>query len=78
MKPKKHMKKLIKRLPESIDEINDILDDEIVVMFDFMDGEQVFSLIQHGVPGLYKMIGMWGGEIDIVDKEHLLMNSIKS
>ena len=73
---KRKVYKIISNLPETIDRLNDILDDQQITMIDFMDGDQVLH-INVTDEGMYTMLDIHGMEIDTVDKTHIERNEIK-
>jgi hypothetical protein len=74
---KNQVTKLIEGLPSTLDQLNEVLDDQQIVMIDFMDGDQVLNIRLDG-DDQYTMIDTYGCDLDTVDKEHLLQNSLKS
>lgn len=73
---KKQFIKLLENLPETIDQVNDELDDQDIIMIDFMDGEQVLQINYIG-EDQYKLMDEYGCDICTVDKDHILKNRIK-
>ena len=83
MKPKKQLRKLLNKLPSSIDEVNEFLENEEVIMIDFMDGERVTFLcvIEDTIQSEnveYVMMDECCMEIDTVSIDRLKRNSLYS
>ena len=73
---KRKVYKIISNLPETIERLNDILNDQDIIMIDFMDGDQVLN-IELTDEGMYTMLDIHGMEIDTVSKTHIERNEIK-
>ena len=67
-------KTLLEQLPESIEKVSECLEDEEVVMIDFMDGERVIHL--ETKDDMYVMFDRDGCDIDTVNLRHILRNSV--
>jgi len=76
MKAKKQFRKLLNKLPSSINDVNEMLENEEVVWIEFMDGERITSIEIDDEQ--YTMMDGCCMEIDTVNVDRLKRNSLYS